>query len=116
MTRHDKEDVDDFIKEANYSVINYTDDNKTIEGFSNHKSIVAKIVKNEDSGFEKYIVKCYSAVLFDPQIKTLRYRRQDWRLRSVKKQVFDLYLQFLGYKNINNKYKTVFKIKAERLL
>lgn len=117
MSRHDKENVESLnIQEEEYLVTNFHYTGNQSIGFSNSKDIVLKEIKNPKNNFTRYMAKITGGRLYDPFTKDVRYNKQDWKFRTISKDVMDLYLQYLGFKSDSNKGKKQFLLKAERLL
>ena len=71
--------------------------------------VCAKSILNTDTKINTYYILCAGSIMFDFRYTDSRYRsRNRWKLRRVKKSVYDLYVKFL-----NTKHST-FLFQAER--
>ena len=71
--------------------------------------VCAKSILNTDTQISSFFILCANSIMFDPRNQDSRYRsRNRWKLRRVKKSVYDLYVKFL-----NTKHNT-FLYQAER--
>jgi hypothetical protein len=58
--------------------------------------ICAKSILNTSTNINTYFILCANSIMFDPRNKDSRYRsRNRWKIRRVKKSVYDLYVKFL---------------------
>jgi hypothetical protein len=124
MSRDENEDVsgltlpDPIITECIYHIEKggVVGDDKYIELIAEHKAqnlkpptVCAKSILNTSTTINSYYILCANSIMFDPRNQDSRYRsRNRWKLRRVKKSVYDLYVKFL-----NTKHNT-FLYQAER--
>ena len=103
-------------------------DGRTITNDLHSKSdtICAKLFHYPYLNLNRYYVKAYAGQLYDPQAISKIYKNHyTWSFRSVSKEIFDLYIAFLGYKDkpktededeVHLRGRQYLKVRAERLL
>jgi hypothetical protein len=68
--------------------------------------VCAKSILNTSTMVNTYFVLCANSIMFDPRNKDSRYRsRNRWKLRRVKKSIYDLYVKFLNTKHYSFLYQ-----------
>jgi hypothetical protein len=102
--------------ELEMDCLNYHSDGTTsTEPASKEPNICAKRIKYILTGNIRFYIKRHGCEFYDPSAISFVYKKKPWKMGAVTEQQFNLYLQFLGFKDPASKGKIMYKSRAERL-
>jgi hypothetical protein len=123
MNERDKKAVEEFLKQVDADVqaeINAYHADKfgtriSKDPYESPSTICAKSVRYLNTNTTRYYVKRLGCTLYDPNHVSPIYKKQLWNMGPVSKEAFELYLAFLGFRDLAAKGSTYVKSRAERM-
>lgn len=90
MSRYENEDL---------SGLNLPEDTREENSHTHGDLTCAKTIYDHSTNITSYYILCAGSKVYDPTEIDVRYKtRNNWKLRRVKKSIYDMYLNFLSNK------------------
>lgn len=110
---------DDYTPEQKLTITNFYFGGETSDLEVPDDKVCARlVVSNLKENSRNCFVKQSGSQLYDPNLAktSFSYRKQLWKFRRVPDEVFNLYLQYLGYNSPDTMGRLAVKLRAERML